>query len=295
MADDLKQVLTAYEGWLLRQPLAKNTQDAYRFHVRQYGNYLATRPTAGEDPLHHPYARDYAVRDFKRYLKTERKAKPRSVNLALSAIDHFYLFLGLDRVRVPREDLPQQSPRGLSPDEQKAFLRAIERNASLRDQAIAYLLLYTGLRLGECTALNVDDVRISTRKGLVIVRSGKGDTYREVPLNADVRKTLNDWFKERSKRFPAHSDSALFLSLKGKRLSPRAIDLVLRQIGAEANLELSAHVLRHTCLSNLVRHGYDLVLVAEIAGHKRLETTRRYSLSSFEERESAMEGLHMDY
>lgn len=295
MADELKLVLTAYEGWLLRQPLAKNTQDAYRFHVRQYGDYLATRLTAGEDPLHHPHARDYAVRDFKRYLKTERKAKPRSVNLALSAIDHFYLFLGLDRVRVPREDLPQQSPRGLSSDDQKAFLRAIERNASLRDQAIACLLLYTGLRLGECAALNVDDVRISARKGLVIVRSGKGDTYREVPLNADVRKTLNSWLKERSKRFPAHSDPALFLSLKGKRLSLRAIDLVLRQIGAEANLEVSAHVLRHTCLSNLVRHGYDLVLVAEIAGHKRLETTRRYSLPSFEERESAMEGLHMDY
>jgi integrase len=152
VADDLKQVLNAYEGWLLRQPLAKNTKDAYSFHVRQYGDYLATRPTVGEDPLHPPYARDYAVRDFKRYLKTERKAKPRSVNLARSAIDHFYLFLGLDRVRVPREDLPQQSPRGLSPDEQKTFLRAIERNASLRDQAIACLLVYNGFRLGECAA-----------------------------------------------------------------------------------------------------------------------------------------------
>ena len=77
----------------------------------------------------------------------------------------------------------------------------------------------------------------------------------------------------------------MFLNPKGKRLSVRSIDLIIRRIGADAHLELSAHVLRHTCLTNLVRRGNDLVLVAEIAGHKRLETTRRYSLPSIEDRE----------
>ena len=295
MVDDLKQVLTAYEGWLLRQPLAKKTQEAYNFHVCHYGDYLAARPSTGDDPLRQPFARDYAVRDYKCYLKTERKAKPTSVNLALAAIDHFYQFLGLDRARVQREELPQKSPRALKPEEQKAFLRAIERSSSLRDQALACLLFYTGLRLSECAALNVDDILISARKGMVIVRSGKGETYREVPLIAEVRQALKDWLKERSKRFPKLSDPALFLSLKGKRLSTRAIDLVLRQFGRDANLELSAHVLRHTCLTNLVRRGNDLILVAEVAGHKRLETTRRYSLPSLEDRENAMEGLRMEY
>jgi site-specific recombinase XerD len=295
VTNDVEQVLTAYECWLLRQPLAKNTQEAYRFHVRKFWEYLATRPATGDDPLRHPFARDYAVRDYKLYLKTERKAKPASVNLTLAAIDHFYLFLGLDRAKVKREDLPQQSPRALKPEEQKVFLRAVERTSSIRDQALARLLFYTGLRLSECAALNVDDILISTRKGMVIVRSGKGETYREVPLNVEVRKALKEWLKERSKRFPHLSDSGLFLSLKGRRLSTRAIDLVLRQLGADANLEVSAHILRHTCLSNLVRRGNDLVLVAEIAGHKRLETTRRYSLPSVEDREQAMEGLQVDY
>ena len=77
MADDLKQVLTAYEGWLLRQPLAKNTQDAYRFHVRKFWEYLAAISVKEDDPLHDPFARDYAVRDFKWYLKTERKTPSR--------------------------------------------------------------------------------------------------------------------------------------------------------------------------------------------------------------------------
>ncbi len=295
MTNDLEQVLTAYESWLLQQPLAKNTREAYRFHVRKFGDYLATRPAKGDDPLHDPFARDYAVRDFKRYLKTERKAKPASVNLALAAIDHFYQFLGLDRVRVQREDLPQKSPRALKPEEQKEFLRAVERSSSLRDQALAHLLFYTGVRLSECAALDVSDILISARKGLVIVRSGKGETYREVPLNAEVRNALKDWLRDRSTCFPRPSDPALFLSLKGKRLSTRAIDLILRQLGADANLELSAHILRHTCLTNLVRRGNDLVLVAEVAGHRRLETTRRYSLPSLDDREQAMEELQVDY
>jgi integrase/recombinase XerC len=71
--------------------------------------------------------------------------------------------------------------------------------------------------------------------------------------------------------------------------------LIIRRIGADAHLELSAHVLRHTCLTNLVRNGNDLVLVAEIAGHKRLETTRRYSLPSVEDREAAMEQLRVNF
>jgi integrase/recombinase XerD len=54
-------------------------------------------------------------------------------------------------------------------------------------------------------------------------------------------------------------------------------------------------VLRHTCLTRLVRSGNDLVLVAEIAGHKRLETIRRYSLPSLDDREQAMEELQVDY
>ncbi|MHC4610674.1 MAG: tyrosine-type recombinase/integrase [Planctomycetota bacterium] len=53
--------------------------------------------------------------------------------------------------------------------------------------------------------------------------------------------------------------------------------------------------MRHTCLTNLVRAGHDLVLVAEIAGHKRLETTRRYSLPTEQDRASAMESIRVEH
>ena len=68
----------------------------------------------------------------------------------------------------------------------------------------------------------------------------------------------------------------------------------MRKVAAAAGLELSAHVLRHTCITKLVRGGNDVVLVAEIAGHRRLETTRRYSLPSQADRQQAMDRLEIE-
>src|SRR5207249_2324485 len=161
MTETLEQTLTAYDAWLDRQPLAAKTRIAYRFQVHQYGAYLVQCPPTADDPLRTPFARDYAVRDYKTYLKIERLAKPTSVNLALAAIDHLHQFIGNDRPQVQRESLPAQAPHALKPEEQKALLRAIERTCSIRDKAILQLLFYTAVRLGECAALNLEDVRIS--------------------------------------------------------------------------------------------------------------------------------------
>lgn len=298
---DLAERRSDYEGWLARQPLSANTRRAYSTRVGQFLCYLASVPVEEYgDPLGDAHARDYAVRDFKAHLKTVGKAKPSSVNLALAAIDNFYRFVGLGRPEVKREEPQKAAPRALSPEDQRRFLRAVERCASARDRAIATLFFYSALRLQELARLDVGDVASSARKGRVVVRSGKGDAYREVSLNADVRGALDGWLTERrtlSGAVVVVDGEALFLGRRGKRLTMRAVDLVVRRLGEEANLAnpLSAHVLRHTCLTNLVRNGNDLVLVAEIAGHKRLETTRRYSLPSEADREAAMEAIRVEY
>jgi site-specific recombinase XerD len=291
------EISEGYGAWLERQPLSENTRRAYRVRAGQYLEYLAATPAEYGNPLEDPHAHDYAVRDFKAYLKTVRKARPSSVNLSLAAVDNFYRFLGMGKPEVRREELPGAAPKALSPEEQKRFLRAVERSPEVRDRAIAKMFFYAGLRLGELVKLDVEDVPISTRKGKVIVRSGKGDAYREVALNAEVREALDRWLAQRRDDYPVGEEPALFLSRRGKRLSTRAVDFIVRRIGEEAALEepLSAHALRHTCMTNLVRAGYDLVLVAEIAGHKRLETTRRYSLPSAADREAAMESIRVEH
>lgn len=84
----------------------------------------------------------------------------------------------------------------------------------------------------------------------------------------------------------------MFITRRGGRLSPRSADEAVRKVAADAPLEISAHVLRHTCLTNLVRGGEDLVMVAP--GHRRLDTTRRYSLPSQADRQAAMDRLQTD-
>jgi site-specific recombinase XerD len=115
--------------------------------------------------------------------------------------------------------------------------------------------------------------------------------YREVPLNRPCRAALEPWLTGRQ---ADDGGAALFVGPRGGRLTARSVDRVVRGVAARAGLELSAHVLRHTCVTNLVRGGNDLVLVAELAGHRRLETTRRYSLPSEADRQAAMEALELE-
>jgi len=287
------EALSAYLAWLEGRPLAARSRQAYGHQVRRYLAWLGDRSPVDGDPLVDGDARDWAVRDYKRHLKAVERWKPASVNLALAALDSFYTQLGLGRPIVRREDLPASAPRALTEEQQRRLLRMCER-ASARDRAVVVVLLYTGLRLAELVALDVDDVRISARKGLVVVRSGKGDAYREVPLNALVRQVLEEWLGERARR-AGEGERALFVGRGGRRLSKRAVDDVVRGLGEDAGVKLSAHVLRHTFLTRMVRQGSDLVLVAELAGHRRLETTRRYSLPSDVDRLLAVERLQIDF
>lgn len=130
---DPGEQLAGYEAWLESQPLAPATRRAYRGHVRRFVEFVAFWPGEGGDPLTDAHARDYAVRDFKSYLKTVRRARPASVNLAFAAVDHFYRFLGAGRPHVRREELAQSAPRALSPEELRRFMRAVERCESPRD------------------------------------------------------------------------------------------------------------------------------------------------------------------
>lgn len=286
-AVDADALIATYRAWLARQALATRSRDAYAAQVARFLGWLVTSEH-GARALADPHVRDWAVRDYKRHVKIDARWAPASVNQALAAIDNFYRSLGAGRPEVPREDLPQLAPRALAESEQRRFLRAVEASPSPRDRAIATVFFYTALRLSELAALELGDVSVTARRGVVRVRAGKGDAYREVPLNSACRNAIDDWAQART----APEDIvALWLSRQGTRMSPRAIDLVIRRLAKDAGLELSAHTLRHTAVTNLIRSGADVVLVAEIAGHRRLDTTRRYSLPSAADRDAALEAI----
>ena len=195
---DATAAIDAYRTWLDRQPLAMRTRDAYLAQVAGFLTWLATS-AHGADALADPKVRDWAVRDYKRHVKNARRWAPTSVNQALAALENFYRSLGVARPAVPREELPRVSPRALEHDDQRLFLRAVETDPSARDRAIATVFFYTALRLSELAALNLGDISVSARRGRVRVRSGKGDAYREVPLNSACRAALAEWMPVRAR------------------------------------------------------------------------------------------------
>lgn len=292
---DPAETVERYRRWLASVPLAERSKREYARNVEAFCAWLAEvdHEGWGGDPLFDPLARDYAARDFKRFLKVERGLRPASVNLALASLDSLYRCLGLGSPNVRREELPQAAPRALGVDQQRRLLRAAER-ASARDRAIVLSMLFATVRLAELVALDVGDVHTTARKGRLVIRSGKGDAFREVPLNALLRQVLDEWLEER-KQLAREDEEALFVSARGTRLSARATDSAVRKLAHDAGIEASAHVLRHTCLTGMVRGGHDLVVVAELAGHRRLETTRRYSLPNEADRQAAVDSLGVEF
>jgi integrase/recombinase XerC len=155
--------LTTYQLAFSKAPLSGNTRRAYASRVALFLEWLPEDVDLAED-------RDFIVRDYRQHLKAEHKATT-TVNSHLDAVGHYCLTLGYG---APSARLPQAAPRALEPKEQTLFLRAAEKTELSRDRAIALLGFYSGLRVAELAALNVEDVVLSARKGLVTVWHGKG-------------------------------------------------------------------------------------------------------------------------
>lgn len=276
--------------------LDDDTRRAYTSRVRGYLAWLEHADVDG-DPLTDRAARDGAVRDYRTHLQTVAGRKPATINTVLAALGDFYTRRGLGTPSARRLDLPQRAPRALDRKHATRWLRTVEQWLSTRDRVLALIPFYAGLRLGEVVALNLADVRLSARKGIIIVRSGKGERYREVPVHPELREDLSGWINDERPDWPhAANTPALLLNRRGGRLSARGAHDILKTLAKAADLpdDFTSHVLRHTFGTDMVRKGIDLVLVAELMGHARIETTRSYSLPTDEDRQRAINSLLTD-
>jgi len=287
-------VLETYVEALAAAPLAVQTRRTYASKARQYLAWLAGADVDG-DPLDSVAGRDGAVRDYRTHLQLVLKRKPATVNNALAAVDDFYIRRGLGPASAVRVEIPAAAPRALEQRAQVRYLRAVAACPSPRDQTLALVPFYAGARISEIVALDVDDVRLSARKGVLRI-AGKGERIREVPIHPQLRAALSGWLEERPSWPAAQGTPALFLNQRGQRLGVKAAHDIVTGIAANAGLddEITTHVLRHTFATTLVRGGTDLVIVAELLGHARLETTRGYTRPTDKDRVNALDLLVVD-
>lgn len=162
----------------------------------------------------------------------------------------------------------------------------------LRDAALLEVLYATGIRVGELTALDVDDVDRTRR---VVRVFGKGRKERTVPYGVPAEHALGVWIAAgRPEVATATSGPALFLGARGARIDPRTVRRVVhaRLAAVPGGPEVGPHGLRHTAATHLLEGGADLRSVQELLGHASLATTQIYTHVSSERLRLVYEQAH---
>jgi integrase/recombinase XerC len=154
--------------------------------------------------------------------------------------------------------------------------------AGRRDRAILELFYASGLRLSELAGASLEDLNLS---GRVIRVLGKGRKERLIPFNPQTASAIKNMLSDHAGlaggagKTRRGEKSPLFLNLRGRRLTTRSIDRIVRQHvkTAAINTGISPHALRHTFATHLLQAGADLRSIQELLGHAQLTTTQRYT------------------
>ena len=206
---------------------------------------------------------------------------PRSIQRHLSSAKGFFKFLKknylidtspFELINAPKT--PSHLPDVLSPEDVEQLLNFKPCDAlEIRDLAIVELMYSSGLRVSETANINLDDFEEEMTFLRVL---GKGSKTRLVPLGRYAVNAINNWVKERSKY--CEESSALFINLKGSRLSVRSIQLRLKRLATKQGLPpVHPHMLRHSFATHMLESSGDLRTIQELLGHSSLSTTQIYT------------------
>jgi len=212
----------------------------------------------------------------------------RSLARMLSAWRGFFKYLMRDRgysdnpcagLRAPKS--AKTLPQALSPDEASRLVDFRADTAEdIRDKAMFELLYSSGLRLAELVGL--DPQQLDFNEGLVRV-TGKGSKTRVVPLGSFAIIALQAWLKVRG-QLADTDEAALFVGKRGKRITPRSVQLRMKQWGIKQgiNSNVHPHLLRHSFATHVLQSSGDLRAVQEMLGHASISTTQVYTHLDFQ-------------
>ncbi|GAB1577096.1 tyrosine recombinase XerC [Bordetella petrii] len=288
-----------------------HTLDGYRRDLRQLAE-LAGAARLPLDQLANGHIRQFIARLHAQGLG------PRSLARTLAAWRGFYQWwapvAGLPGnpatgVRAPKA--ARGLPKALSVEQAQALLdnapaRLATEPAALRDQAMFELLYSSGLRLSELVGLDLRYERSAdyeSRSWLNLVDAevtvlGKGGKRRSVPVGQAALAALQRWIEARPQlaaAAAAPSDAAaLFVGARGRRISPRVVQLQLAKVAQAAGLpaHVHPHVLRHSFASHVLQSAQDLRAVQEMLGHANISTTQIYTRLDFQHLAKAYDQAH---
>jgi integrase/recombinase XerD len=268
-------LINKFSQWLMEQGKSDSTIKTYRTVLTKFHEWLL-RKGGNLGELTKDDVQTYMI-----YLESENKS-PSTIEKIFVAINVFARFLEKPEIvqniqRKQHQKNKKVAPETLEASERDRLLHEVKQDGNLRDIAIVYTLLHTGLRVSEICALNRSDVEINEHNGSLVVLDGKGNKKRVVPLSKEVRYHLKEYIDSLNS-----THDALFVSNFNKRMSTRAVQYMLKKYN------VNPHKLRHTFCRELVQKGIDIRTVAELAGHSDVNITKRYSKPSAADLEDAI-------
>ena len=225
-----------------------------------------------------------------------------TVNRCLSAVRSFYRF-ALLRGLVKHD--PSHIVKG--PKKQKMLPQYVRENEmdrlldipemwgdaykDIRARTIIILLYETGLRRSELTGLNDADVDFVSRQLKV---TGKRNKQRVIPFGEEMAAELQHYILARNAQFENRMEDALFLSDKGRRVTPSQVYVTVRKYLSKVTTmkKRSPHVLRHSFATAMLNNGAGIESVRKLLGHESVATTEIYTHTTFEQLKKVYKNAH---
>jgi integrase/recombinase XerD len=268
----------------LERGLSRNTLEAYRSDLQQYGQFLQRR---GIDPL---AVGPIDLAAFVSELAEGREGKsplaPATLQRKIACLRSFYRHLRRDAILEsdPTTELrpPKSSarlPKVLSRDEVTRLLAQPQGagTAALRDRALLETMYACGLRASEAIELKLANLDLDAG---VLRTHGKGSKERIVPIGSKAITTLQAYITRARPRLVGLTDEPrVFVNLRGGALSRQGLYKIVQGHARSAGLEhrMSPHTLRHTFATHLLAGGCDLRSLQEMLGHADIGTTQIYT------------------
>lgn len=262
--------------------LSRNTLNAYRTDLFQYGEYLSEH---NRDALQVSAA---DVADFLAELATGEgrpACSAATIHRKAACLRSFYKHLRRDELigddptaalSAPRR--AKKLPHVLNYAEVQKLLAAPKGSepTALRDRALLEVMYACGLRASETVGLELGDVDL--REGILRAR-GKGSKERLVPLGRQAIAAINAYLRGRPKLVGERHEPKLFVNFRGGPLTRQGLYKIVQRHARDAGLagKMSPHTLRHSFATHLLAGGCDLRAVQEMLGHADIATTQMYT------------------
>jgi integrase/recombinase XerD len=283
----------------LERGLSRNTLEAYRSDLQQFGEFLARREL---DPLTvGPAELSEFVSELASGSEGRRPVAPATLQRKVACLRSFYRHLRREQTidHDPARDLrgPRASgrlPKVLSRDEVLRLLAQPQGRspAALRDRALLETMYACGLRASEAVTLEL--AALDLEDGIVRTQ-GKGSKERIVPIGAKATESLERYLREgRPRLVELRDEQRVFVNLRGGPLTRQGLYKIVKRHARTAGLEhrMSPHTLRHTFATHLLAGGCDLRSVQEMLGHADIGTTQIYTHLSADRLRDVYFGSH---